>query len=651
MESFQSFLEMLDLASGASIMESYLAYDKLMQERTVVAGSFQWYVENSNSVQLDGRPIQGAASTRVRFGPCHMCTHPSLNVIEWQLTIDANQFAIQFMRTPAADANGNFVASTFANAAGSLGLATGVAGALDRDEVIEFWIGFPHAAAPFNQRILLPSSSGAAKSTLDYAAQETLLSMLSVPAQAMAGNEGFMGIDELFTGGAPGPGRIVRLRVGDIIGVADAADFRPINQSITINGIIDLNLIDPLYGSFPIMTPQWVNTHLQLNMDRVLRNLQVIHLNTFNGHLYLPTVGGLPPEKPQAIYVGVTGSGTNIVRRTAAIPASPASWSADPPTQANVNALVPHLVQTTNYELVNLGAVTTRRDLMYVRIINGTGNTAIPTWQATGQWNYLRTRQCLFQLEDQDKIMSELTKRRTLTSPIKHFTTYSFNGVSYATNMVSTGISTENIDKIYVQLPRRLEYPLFLPHPELTGVNATFKRVLYDTADAYIDVNARQRIMNCFVDTDKTSPSRNLTASLRCNSVGPGVYGDTSIWDLTAGSNSLLFGSNRPVFIPNQFVLAFDLGGSNEFRGANSKMPGAMSSYNPAETFRLTSADGTVAHTTGANVSTMAQWIANLSYGRTSDSSGNAIVTCLSFGAMHTTFNPNTGTVESITIE
>ena len=636
MESLNNFLKMLDLASGASIMDSYLHYDKLMQEKTIVPGSFKWFTEDSSSIQLNEKPLNGASTTRVRLGPIQMCTHPSLNVIDWSIEIDAKQLIVQ-LGSCNAD-TGVFNPETHAQITENVANEDSYL----NNQIIEFWIGFPHAAALFNQRIILPASAGASKSTLDYAAQEALISMLSIPKFSLSGNEGFLGLEDLMVGSNPGPGKIIRIPMTELKRANDAAGINVYNAAsnaktvrwipgfngddvrLTINGIIDLNLLDPLYGSFPIMTPQWVNTYLQLNMDNPLKNLQVIQLNIQGENNYLPIIGGMPPEKPQPVYMKLTSIANETVPKYAL-----------------------RYIRFLNVVDLKIGAE--------VSIYNR------PVHSINGRWKYLRTRQAIFQLENQDEIMNGLTKRGALITPVKHFTTYNFNGVGYTSNMVSTGISSENIDKIYIQLPYMLEYPMFLPNPLLRDISPVFKNVLFNVSDDYFDAHARQKILNCFIDTDKASPSRNLMDSVhfknldQVNDTNP--YGVIRMFNSNANVQSLVNqGSKTPIYHPNQFVLAYDLGGGNEFRGANSKIPGSYSTYSPAETFRLTSRDSqqttNITSNPANNVqNSLSDWINNCHYGSVTNAKGTSILSCLCFGKMITKFNPGTGTVEGITIE
>ena len=159
MDLFTNFLKMMDLAAGSALAESYLHYDKLMEERTIVPGSLQWYTEDASSVQMNERSIQGASNTRVRFGPCQMCTHPALNVVEWSITLDPRQYMIQFSNIPA-NATGTFTPILWgADGAANPNLirsAAGQVGFIPVNQTIDFWIGFPHASAFAQQRILPP---------------------------------------------------------------------------------------------------------------------------------------------------------------------------------------------------------------------------------------------------------------------------------------------------------------------------------------------------------------------------------------------------------------------------------------------------------------------------------------------------------------
>lgn len=672
MDLFTNFLEMMDLAAGSALAESYLHYDKLMEERTIVPGSLQWYTEDASSVQMNERSIQGASNTRVRFGPCQMCTHPALNVVEWSITLDPRQYMIQFAPVPG-DATGVFNPMTWA----TVRTAEGTNGHFP-NQPIDFWIGFPHASAFAQQRILLPAAAGNSKTTLDYAAQEALISMLSIPKQALTHNEGFLGIEDLMMGGDPGCGTIVRLEMADIkrvaaaggldvyaTSVANAGNAQPIDwvsngradSKLTINGIIDFNFLDPLYTDFCIMTPQWNNTFLQFNMNRVLQNLQVIHLNQVGGFSgFFPVCGGLPPDKPQVI---------SVLRKSANI--------ANIVTSATTAVWVENAGKDVDFTFDTINFPPHYEDRIMVRFVNiahwnQTGvvvadSAKIPCWNIKGKWNHFRTRQVLFILEDQEEIMANLIAKGTLITPVKHFTTYTFNGVGFQNSMVSTGISTENIDKIYVQLPYLQEVPLFLPNPLLTSISPSFKRVLFTSPDEYMDVHARQKVYECFVDTDKSSPSRNLGDSLNfknnhlhTGSDGKDFYGMLNLWDNTAGRGLMVRGSKHPVYFPNQFVYAVDLGHGNEFRGANSKMPGSVSSYNSSETFKFNSTDynGTTNITRcSLPVSGLSwsAWIGNAGYGSVSSSTGTALCTVLSYGRMITHFNKSTGAVEQIIVE
>lgn len=671
MDLFTNFLKMMDLSAGSALAESYLNNERIEDERSIVPGSMQWYTEDASSVQMNGRPINVTSNTRVRFGPCQMCTHPSLNIIEWSITLDPRQWLIQFGNI--TDDTNVFAPLTFNTTAGNLRAAANTVGHIIAGQSLNFWVGFPHSSAFATQRILLPANAGNSKTTLDYAAQEALLSMLSIPKLTLSHNEGFLGIEELLIGGDPGCGTIVNLPFSHILRTAVAGDgdtasvaltgnaqrfywdgVNP-NSTLTINGIIDLNFLDPLYSDFPIMTPQWNNTFLQFNMNRVLQNLQVIQLNQKSAHGFYPIIGSLPPDKPQAISIIREKAGTAVLTA-----ATTASFDVANDTYDNT-------LKNKTKDVTITPAVTTIYPYdvsrLLVRFVNASHwNQAAPIapavynpcWNISGKWNRFRTQQILFQLEDQESIVAALTKRGELITPVKHFTSYTFNGVSYDSSMITTGISSENIDKIYIQIPYLLEYPLCLPHPLLKNINPTFKRVLFNNPDEYINQQARHKIMECFIDTDKASPSRNLYDSLHFKNLNTGSseYGTINLWSQNGGITRTPLQSQT--YFPNQFVYAVDLGRGNEFRGANSKMPGSVSSYNSSESFRLTSSsdsDVTIGGPVTATKHEFQEWITYAGFGKVTRANGNSICTTLSFGKMLTTFNKATGMVEKIIVE
>ncbi|KAA6359451.1 MAG: hypothetical protein EZS28_045022, partial [Streblomastix strix] len=73
---------------------------------------------------------------------------------------------------------------------------------------------------------------------------------------------------------------------------------------ITIAGVLDLNQLNPIFNSFPVLTRNYASLYLQLWTQDFLQNLKVVYLNKsdtmMNEHLAYQMI---PPEKPDIIYL------------------------------------------------------------------------------------------------------------------------------------------------------------------------------------------------------------------------------------------------------------------------------------------------------------------------------------------------------------
>ncbi|KAA6370563.1 MAG: hypothetical protein EZS28_033909 [Streblomastix strix] len=80
-----------------------------------------------------------------------------------------------------------------------------------------------------------------------------------------------------------------------------------IPDDITIAGVLDLNQLNPIFNSFPVLTRNYASLYLQLWTQDFLQDLKVVYLNKsdtyINAHLAYQM---LPPEKSDIIYLHIT---------------------------------------------------------------------------------------------------------------------------------------------------------------------------------------------------------------------------------------------------------------------------------------------------------------------------------------------------------
>ncbi|KAA6332397.1 MAG: hypothetical protein EZS28_053281, partial [Streblomastix strix] len=86
---------------------------------------------------------------------------------------------------------------------------------------------------------------------------------------------------------------------------------------ITFSGVLDLNQLNPIFNSFPVLTRNYATLHLQLWIQDFLQDLKVVWLNKndtiMNNHLAYHMI---PPEKPDIVYLlaGEDSTGLEYLR-------------------------------------------------------------------------------------------------------------------------------------------------------------------------------------------------------------------------------------------------------------------------------------------------------------------------------------------------
>ncbi|KAA6315006.1 MAG: hypothetical protein EZS28_055487, partial [Streblomastix strix] len=71
---------------------------------------------------------------------------------------------------------------------------------------------------------------------------------------------------------------------------------------IVFSGVMDLNQLNPIFNSFPVLTRNYAQLHIQLWMQDFLQDLKVVWLNKYDPvkNTYLAYTM-IPPEKPDII--------------------------------------------------------------------------------------------------------------------------------------------------------------------------------------------------------------------------------------------------------------------------------------------------------------------------------------------------------------
>ena len=349
----------------------------------------------------------------------------------------------------------------------------------------------------------------------------------------------------------------------------------PIPQDIGIEGCLDLNRGNPLFHNFPIITRNMQELYIRLYMENFLRELKIVYLNK-----------------------SIT-------------PNSSAANDLSPPIH-----LPYQRIPVDKSDIICLDGKYWK-----VKLVNCKQNTINPAaavdFKQTNpifslnniSWKRFEIRKIEFDIEDYEDIKASQAKAGTYKFPVQIFRSKNFdqtNAASSSSNALQTTLNAPNIDRIFITQPWSRDYYTFLPTPAITDINPQLHNnpVLPRTED---DLNARtvERICSVFVDTDKYSPPRDLSASIDIPTTrkqlwlkGTKTYGGTSAFEYV--QRGLALPDQPSVYLPNKFSYALELNEGGCFRrGFNSVINGGYSPTVPVNLQQSTQTSSNIYYDNG----------------------------------------------------
>ncbi|KAA6379035.1 MAG: hypothetical protein EZS28_025439 [Streblomastix strix] len=168
------------------------------------------------------------------------------------------------------------------------------------DERIKFWFGFSTACGPFNQ-IAICKDSQKLWDTSIYAREQAIIASNSLTDQCTANSVTVSPLESIVQGKRH-CGIFIVIPVSDI-SVAGAYNYL-IPYDIVFSGVMDINQLNPIFNSFPVLTRNYASLYIQLWLQDFLQDLKVVWLNMYNpvDNSYL-AYAMIPPEKPDIIYL------------------------------------------------------------------------------------------------------------------------------------------------------------------------------------------------------------------------------------------------------------------------------------------------------------------------------------------------------------
>ncbi|KAA6371759.1 MAG: hypothetical protein EZS28_032715 [Streblomastix strix] len=241
--------------------------------------------------------------------------------VNWTIKIPANTLAIQLNKTyDGWDTTAKLIARTNFNgkedpladwttnmSQASQGYFGKSAQGIESSEHLQFWIGFSTACGPLYQFQLLKDATALWGSAI-YAREQAVISGNSL-SDLCTKNSVSVSPQESIIEGKRHYGIFIDIPLCEIDRQATAATvgtpfYYRIPNDITFSGVLDLNQLNPIFNSFPVLTCNYGTLHLQLWIQDFLQDLKIVWLNKNdtiqNNHLAYHMIA---PEKPDIVYL------------------------------------------------------------------------------------------------------------------------------------------------------------------------------------------------------------------------------------------------------------------------------------------------------------------------------------------------------------
>ncbi|KAA6397126.1 MAG: hypothetical protein EZS28_007346 [Streblomastix strix] len=212
--------------------------------------------------------------------------------VNWTIKIPANTLAIQLNRVilpvppavidaaPAANIAVNFTGKADATTAQTVNMAQ-TNQLYAPNEVLRFWLGFSTACGPFNQFAICKYSTKLWDTSI-YAREQAVICSNSLSDLCTNNSVSVSPLESIIQGKRHcGVFIDVPLSAIDAAVTAGTTFHYKIPNDIVFSGVLDLNQLNPIFNSFPVLTRNYASLYLQLWMQDFLQDLKVAMFMTF----------------------------------------------------------------------------------------------------------------------------------------------------------------------------------------------------------------------------------------------------------------------------------------------------------------------------------------------------------------------------------
>ncbi|KAA6369046.1 MAG: hypothetical protein EZS28_035428, partial [Streblomastix strix] len=318
--SASNYLQKLSQAQHSDYVSSYSALNEVLRTASIHPQSF-----NISRVQFFDQPVTQLTSHGQRYTHAPLgargggiCSMIQTCYVNWQITIPASRLALQINladQTAIADAEEQQKAIALqrtnftGNADYQFNYTRTMAAGANADtqqlyndtEHIKLWLGYSTACGPFQQFAICKDNTKLWDTSI-YAREQAVISANSL-SDLFTNNSVSVSPLESIVAGKRHCGIFIDIPVAAFSATAGAFNYL-IPYPITFSGVLDLNQLNPIFNSFPVLTRNYASLYLQLWTQDFLQDLKIIWLNktnmVTNEHLAYQMI---PPEKPDVIFL------------------------------------------------------------------------------------------------------------------------------------------------------------------------------------------------------------------------------------------------------------------------------------------------------------------------------------------------------------
>ncbi|KAA6392476.1 MAG: hypothetical protein EZS28_011998 [Streblomastix strix] len=479
-------------------VSGYMQLGEVIKTLSIDPQSFEISKQNFFDSPITEHTSSGVKYTRAPLGARgkSACSMVYTCQVNWTITIPANTLAIQ-LNKPYNDWDTVGKLNTRTNFNGkedpladwttnmsqpSQGYYGKTAQGIEASEHLQFWIGFSTACGPFYQFQLLKDATALWGSAI-YAREQAVISGNSLNDLCTKNSDSVSPLESIIEGKRH-CGIFIDIPLCEFDRQAISATvgtpfYKRIPFDITFSGVLDLNQLNPIFNSFPVLTRNYATLHLQLWIYDFLQDLKVVWLNKndiiMNNHLAYHMI---PPEKADIFYLlaGEDSTGLEYLR---------------------------YNVRIGNMQNAAIGDKIPQNSISQI---------------GTAKFDVFEIQNLCFNIENEEAIISLIQQQKIVNFLTQVFRTqssnFTFSGFDKDSGSLQSIMSFSNIKSLFMTFAI-LQYPLRFFPVLFTGLNLVIdQNNIIPQSHKSLNKATNGQMFDCFVDQDVISAPSDLYHSL-----------------------------------------------------------------------------------------------------------------------------------------